>query len=142
MLADGEMEGKDAWKNVRDGMYALYNAQDTEKTVEIRTQETYLRHIYGVGKASLQNGILNVVLPPHSFLIFGSAGENGVENNHIIYQYPIKNSKVWCPAGTWAAQYYSQNGKKEMVGFYLNGDILKDGEAELYFYHWENLQPK
>lgn len=92
-----------------------------------------------------KGGVLTLSLPPKTLMVFAPVGDlfQGVEKSNIIYGKPVSGGVVRCTSDTWASQYVFRDGKKEMVGFFENGDILQERNGDLRFFRWDSmLRPK
>ncbi|MBE7025557.1 MAG: S-layer homology domain-containing protein [Ruminococcaceae bacterium] len=90
-------------------------------------------------------GVLTLTIPAKTHMIlFPVYGVlQGVEKDNIIYERLVSGAAVRCTSDTWAAQYVYENGIKEMIGFFVNGDTLREEIGELSFFRWDAmLRPK
>lgn len=92
-----------------------------------------------------KGGVLTLSMPSKTLMIFAPVDDllQGVEKNNIIYGKPVSGGVVRCTSDTWTSQYVFRNGKKEMIGFFVNGDTLREDTGEISFFRWDDmLRPK
>lgn len=145
LLTGGKYEERYFWENEKNGVIAFYNGANASKYINVHVEDACVRHIFGEGEASFQDGILSVEIPPRSLQILQkeSGGRNGVEINGILYEKPVSGGTIISSPDTWAAQFVLCNGKKELIGIFESGEKIMDGDGELRFYRWDNrLCPK
>lgn len=89
------------------------------------------------------DGTLTIILPSETLLILGTASSTFyyVEKNNILYDGPVSGGTVRCLPDAVLAQYVLHDGKKELIGFFTNGDTMQDGEGIISFYRWDGLRP-
>lgn len=91
------------------------------------------------------DSILTLHIPPETLMIFAPLQEmhRVLEKDNIIYEKPVSGATIRCGADDWASQYVDVGGRKEMIGFFVNGDTIQDGIGKIDFFRWDiMLRPK
>lgn len=125
-------------------MLAFYNGGTENRTFLVETDENCFRVLYGNAEGTVLENGLEVRVPAETLAIFSADDKTGrgIEKDGIVYPVPKTGGVICCESDAVAAHYKFYGGKRELIGLYVNGDTVMDGDGEIRFFRWDKMQPR